>query len=204
MTPVGIPWPLSDYGLALWHDLCAGRASAPACFIAVYLEPLLRWLRRTQPRLDDDLLTTAAHDLLIGIIKKPHQFDPAKRSLESYLCMAAQCDVLNLLKREQRHRDLFPPTDVADLAQVRNDTGEEDEREMPSFDDPRLQGVLADFTDQERCVLELMRRGERQTERYAAVLDITGLAIHEQRHQVKNLKDRIMKRLQRAVEGDQG
>ena len=50
----------------------------------------------------------------------------------------------------------------------------------------------------ERQVLVLMLCGVRETCQYASVLDVSCLPVGQQRKEVKRVKDRLMKRLQRA------
>lgn len=196
MASTPLPWPSPDHGLTLWRDLCAGRASAPAAFAAAFLVPLLQWLR-AQFRLPDDHLHTEVVDLLmVSLIKNPGQFHPDKGSLNVYLRRAAKGDLINLWHQHQRRGRIFSPADVAEMAQPRNDT----EEDLPSFDDPRLQAVLRELEDQERAVLDLMREGTWRTEEFAAVLGLTALSWAEQQADVKRVKDRLMKRLKRAVE----
>lgn len=191
------PWPSPDHGLALWYDLRAGRASATADFAEAFLEPLLSWLR-SQFRLSDDHMVTEVVDLLIvSLIQHPEQFRPERGCLNAYLRRAAKADLINLWKHQQSRGKLFSPADVAELAQVRK---EEDEAELLSFDDPRLQAVLRSCDGKERAVFDLIREDRWRTEEYATVLGITALPFPEQQAEVKRVKDRLMKRLKRAVE----
>ena len=60
------------------------------------------------------------------------------------------------------------------------------------------QPKLGSFTATEQAVFELMRTGERETAAYVPVLGIEHLPEAEQRREVKRVKERILKRLQRA------
>jgi hypothetical protein len=62
--------------------------------------------------------------------------------------------------------------------------------------------VRARLTPQEEKVLELMRRKERRTAVYAAALGIVDHPAHVQRREVKKMKDRLSKRLERAEHRD--
>ena len=54
------------------------------------------------------------------------------------------------------------------------------------------------FTSQEAEVLTLMRQGERRTLEFARVLGISELPAEQQRREVKRVKDRIKRRVERA------
>jgi RNA polymerase sigma-70 factor (ECF subfamily) len=184
--------------LALWRDLRAGRASAPAAFLQAFLEPLLAWLAEKFPRADPEARANVVHDLLLTFVKRPDGYDPAKGGLAPYLRMAIKGDLLNLLAKKPDRVRLFSEIAVAEPADDRKESVEE----LPSFDDPRLQAALASFSAAELQVFELMRDGAHQTETFAAVLGITDRTVEQQQREVKRVKDRIMKRLRRAVEGD--
>jgi hypothetical protein len=63
----------------------------------------------------------------------------------------------------------------------------------------KILGLVQDgLSVEERNVLQLMRTKERKTERYAAVLGITQLSPAQQQAEVKRVKDRLTKRMERA------
>jgi DNA-directed RNA polymerase specialized sigma24 family protein len=196
-------WPDPDQAVALIHRLHAGDPTAPADFADSVLDPLVEYLRAANPAVDDHTRLTAAGDAVLSVIHHPTQFDPTRGDMPRFLRMAARGDLVNLLKREQRHRQRRAGTDSVELlADARNITGMDDESaDFPSFDDPDLVAAVATFTDEERRVLDLMRDGERRTVVFAASLGITDRPPDEQTRVVKQVKDRIKVRLRRAVGG---
>jgi hypothetical protein len=126
--------------------------------------------------------------------------------LGAYLRMAARGDLLNLRKREGKHQKgrvaLAVVEDegedgnlsVEEEPSVQLEAAEEAERCRDL-----LKAMTEDFTEEERRVLELMLAGERTTSVYASVLRLEELPANEREREVKKVKDRIKKRLERGV-----
>jgi hypothetical protein len=192
-------WPEADELAALHQHLCARDVLAVSDFLAAVLEPLVCHLRRWRPGTDEHACLTAAEDAALALVRNPALYDPAKRTLKGFLCMAAERDLLNELQKEARHHRNRNHPDCVELApDGRNPLPGGTEDDLPSFDDPRLAAEIARFTPAERAVFELMRAGERSTTAYVSVLGIGHLTKDEQEREVKRAKDRITKRLQRA------
>ncbi|MGL4553833.1 MAG: hypothetical protein ACRC33_21965, partial [Gemmataceae bacterium] len=104
-------FPPPEVGLALHARLLATDGVADADICCHFLPPLVAHLSRCRPRLPPDLLLTAAHDAVLGYLRRPAAFDPAQLDLGGYLRMAAWRDLLNLLRRE---RPFFSLHDVED------------------------------------------------------------------------------------------
>ena len=120
--------------------------------------------------------------------------------------MAARGDLLNLLQRESKHeKDRVAWTVVEDGVEDGNYSGEEDpssqlqRAEEAAQGQAFLQGIRDGCTEEERGVLELMLAGERKTGTYARVIGRDGLPAAEQEREVKKVKGRIMKRLERGA-----
>src|SRR6266545_349485 len=94
--------------------LLAGDPTAPAELVESIRSPLFEGLRRKYPKLaNSELLLDAVTDSLMSYIKRPEQFDPAKRGLLGFLVMAADGDLLNALaKQTRRQRKEVPLEDV--------------------------------------------------------------------------------------------
>ena len=60
---------------------------------------------------------------------------------------------------------------------------------------------IASFAEEERLALDLMREGARDTATFAVPLGLSHLSPSEQAARVKRVKDRVKKRLTRAVGG---
>lgn len=204
MTDAPAP-PPPEQGRALHARLLAGDPVAPADLAEAYLDSLAIWLQRQNPGVTDPHhCTIAAGEAIIALIKAPRSYDPARRSLEGYLRMSAQGDLLNLLRNERRHSDRRTSLEAVELSpvagkylwDVEGDPARivEREDELAVATRPTLPGL----TPQEEQALALMRQGERKTIAYARVLGLDRLPVAEQRQGVKRVKDRLQKRLLRA------
>jgi len=198
MSPFAAPSPLA----VLWQRLLARDPNAWPELCKTLLEPLTDWLRRRVPYADPDLAAEAAEDALIGLAKRPHSYDPRRGGLEAYLRLSARGDLLNLERRERRHRqgrcDLLR---VALDPQAGKYLGVEDDpcdRLILAEEEERLRRAPPGLGGDERRVWELMCRGERRTPVYAEMLGLSHLPPKEQRHEVKRWKDRIRKRCERS------
>jgi hypothetical protein len=104
------------------------------------------------------------------------------------------------VEKESRHRKHISLESVEEPADRGNTRAEDD---TPTFDDPRLVAEIASFDDEECRALDLMREGERATTAFAGPLGLSDLPPGEQAARVKRVKDRVKKRLTRAVGGSQ-
>ena len=148
------------------------------------------------PGVDPDIYILATHDTLTDYFKNPRQYDPARSGLMTYLRLAAKRDLQNLLRKESRHA-----TGRTSLDSVEFDTSDGNdvaETVADSLDALRLYDEMTQgMTTAERDVFFLMVEGERSTEAAAAALNIEHLAVMDQVREVKRVKDRIKKRIQR-------
>ena len=194
-------WPEPAALDELYRRLRTGGMLARSDFITVLLDPLLGELRAAHRGTDDHLLIEAAEDALLSVVHNPDVYNPGRGiTLAAFLRMAARGDLLNALKKASRHQDKFDPNFPVEYAPDPGNDSAEDGQGL-SFDDSRLAAVIAGFTDEERRLFELMRDGVRETEPAAAILGLEDRPQEEQRAAVKRAKERIFKRLQRAVEG---
>jgi RNA polymerase sigma-70 factor (ECF subfamily) len=192
----------------------------------VILEPLRRrlaWragnlLRAMGPTVRDDALNDATVTAYMNYVRRPEQYDPrkARGGLLPFLTMAAHRDLLNALPTIERHRNVVPLSLVEQRGEDRNSpltpvgavSGAErgtnpedvvDAHERAAEGDARMRAQLRLMeSDAERGVLRHMLAGERDTATFAADLGLSGLAADAQRHEVKRVKDKIKKRLERA------
>ena len=127
-------------------------------------------------------------------------FDPTRGTLAGYLRMAAKADLLNIQQKESRHHRNRAGADCVEAAPDprKDDAGEAD---GPSFNNPGLATVIAGFSDVERQFFELMRAGVSRTPQLAAVLGLADAAAGVQAAEVKRMRDRLMKRLERGRDG---
>lgn len=193
-------WPdPGEAGAIFQRLLTGGDLLAQSDFAVAFLDPLIAFLRATHPGEDEHALISAAEDAILSVIKNPGVFDPARgKDLAAFLRMAADRDLHNIRDKERRRQRTREDRDCVELPADDGNDPNEDEPELPSFDAPAIAEVIAALTEQEQQVFNLMRGGERRTEVFAATLGLANCSREEQERQVKRVKDRIIKRLQRA------
>ena len=195
------PRPDSDDVAALFQKMGAGDPVAQSDFIVAVFDPLVSHLRMWRRDADEHACLTAAADAVLDLIRKPAIYDPAKCGLIGFLQMSARRDLLNELAKEARHHRGRDSVECVELAaDDGNSSADTGSAGLPSFDDPALAAEIASCTATECAVLDLMRAGERATSAFAAALGIGERPADEQAREVKRVKDRIIKRLQRAGE----
>jgi len=207
--PTSLPSSADEH--RLHQRLLAGDPVAPSDLAVAYLGYLGRYLGERNPAIDDEFCQTAAEDTIMALSKRPQSYDPARASLVAYLRLSAQGDLRNLLARERRHRSRQANLEAVELSgvagkEVGDDTYDPavllEARESVSEVVRRRQavpaGALQGLTPGEITALQLMAEGERRTPAFAEALGITALPLTEQRHEVKRVKDRLQKRLERG------
>ncbi len=199
-------WPSAEQGLSFHRRLRDGEASAPSDFAVAYTDMLGAWLQAKYPRADEDHCQDAAHRAILAIIHRPNSYDPARGELAAYLQMSAKGDLLNLLRREGRHhRGRRPWKNVEQAADAGKYLKSSDGPASSKSDDDEarrgaaiLAAVRETLTEPERQFFDLMLAGERRTARFAAAAGLSNRPPREQAREVKRVKDRIKKRIQRA------
>lgn len=187
-------WPDDEEEQQLLGALHAGAPTAPNALAGRYLPLLAAHLRGAYPRATDDHIHGAVDEALMNFLERPARYDPARGSLATYLRLSARGDLQNALARDARHRGASLDS-VAEPPDHRKDTRSPDD----PLADPRIAAELAALSAAERAVLELMIEGVRETDAYAAVLGITDRSADERRAEVKRAKDKLQKRLGRAL-----
>jgi DNA-directed RNA polymerase specialized sigma24 family protein len=192
----------------LHQRLVDGDPTAPADLLSTFLDPLLAWLtEHNHPRIHPDFIFEAAERALLDVIRNPTSYQPAKGSLEAYLRRAAEGDLRNLLRDEARHR--HTPLQVVELSDEDGKyLGEDDdpsfglvlEEELVRLSESVSEDVRAGLSEEEARALELLLRQERRTRVYAEACGFADRPPEEQRRLVKQIKDRLKKRLERQGE----
>ena len=198
------------------RDLCRRLRErdpvAPTDLAVAFLEPLIAWLAAKNRAIPGDIVAEAAEDAILALIRSPDSYDPAKSDLRGYLGMSAQGDLRNVLRREKKHhagRISFGAVEHSDLEGKY--LGMDDDPSLPTRIEEELRGlgggvpssVRDGLTTAEVRVLDLMLLGERRTGAYAVAYGIADLAPPEQRLVIKQVKDKLKKRLDRARRGDE-
>ena len=223
MTIIGMPArsgdmmpETSDESDGEWHArLLAGDPTATADLLARHYEGLIAWMVACNPCLDEHDCVTAAHDAIIALCKRPASYKPERSPLVAYLRMSAKGDLRNLQERQRRHHGRDVAMEAVELSpeagKYLQDADADPERVVLRWERVRAmidaqpavpEVVRAALTPGEAAALALMRQGERRTEAYARPLGIAHLPAAEQRREVKRVKDRLHKRLERAGSDD--
>lgn len=174
----------------------------------LFLDSLIAWLRKTNSAdVAEEICVEAAEDALVAFVKSPRSFDPARKMrLAAYLRMSVQGDLRNILRREGGHRNkCVELSSVSGKYLAVNDDPSESltfrdayDRITKSVTAPVLDGL----TEIESQILDLMHKGERKTTVFAAVLGIGHQPIEVQRAEVKRVKDKLKKRIERETKGE--
>ncbi|ASS49914.1 MAG: hypothetical protein A3D31_10065 [Candidatus Fluviicola riflensis] len=165
---------------------------------------ILKYKYQTAARRDEMLLLEAVNEALLGYYNNPGTFNPEKYKLFSFLLVAADRDLQNILLKEQKHlnrKDL--PEDVELQENFWNTIikprGSTDDTIQIEETMTAIQNLLESLFPNERDVIlaYMVLASERETEPFSEVLEIEGLTKSEQRDEVKKHKDRIKKVLER-------
>jgi DNA-binding CsgD family transcriptional regulator len=202
-------WPTDEAAEDLYTRLREGDPVAPADLAEAYFQPLINTLARSNPGIDAHLCYEAAGEAILVLIKNPKSYQPTRGTLDLYLRMSAQGDLRNLLEKERRHRRRRATFEVVELSHQNRNVGQEDSNDPAVIVERQMDEAVANtltlppsgtvsFTSQEAEVLALMRQGERRTLEFARVLGISELPAEQQRREVKRVKDRIKRRVERA------
>lgn len=196
-----------DPGLVLHQRLLAGDVTASAEIADTYLPELVTYMEGRNPAVDDPHLPAqAAIDALYNYLQRPEQYNPEKATLDAYLRMSAQGDLLNALEKQAREHRRQGGEQAVELDapgaeyQIEASTGltveeQVDSRISPVW--PKIEALIPDPVDLE--IVRLMMEKVRKTSAFASILGITHLSSEEQEQQVKRHKDRLKKRLKRHL-----
>jgi len=201
--------PSTECLLELHRRLLAADPVAPAELTQHALDALADELRRGSHRIRDDCVVfDAATDAILELAKRPQAFDPARLHLWAYLKMAARGNLANILKKERRHHDRVLRFAVVELRgsagniEIASPSDDVADQEIARARiDALVTGPINSMSVEDLAVLRLIAAGERATGPYATILGLAHQPESEQRHFVKQAKDRLLKRLKRSVPG---
>jgi DNA-directed RNA polymerase specialized sigma24 family protein len=191
-------WPDPEELSSIFQRVREGDRLAPSDFAAAVLDPLVGDLRGWRAGLDEHAYFTAAGEAVWQLLRDPNKYKPELRGLRGYLFMAARDDLINVLKKEAKHHQQRESGDYVELAPDRGNDPSGSLDDLPLPDQPAVAAEIASFDATERAVFELMYAGERATAAYVPILGIEHLSVEEQAREVKRVKERLTKRLQRA------
>ncbi len=197
---------------SLHKRLVDQEPTAPTDLVRLFLDHLIAWLVKTnRSSIPDDLCVEAAEDALIALAKSPASFNPARgKRLAAYLRMSAQGDLRNILRREGRHLANHIRLEDAELSPkagkylaVRDDPLRSLERQEETTEARTVMAPVREgLSEAESRALELVLQGERKTAVFAEALGLTHLPVDFQRTEVKRVKDKLKKRIERETSGD--
>ncbi len=195
---------------ALHRRLLDGDVTASADLATTFLDPLITWLMGRNSRdIPKDLCVEAAEDAVIALVKCPTSFKPSRRMrLFAYLCMSAQGDLRNILRREGRERQHEISLEDVELSGQAGKYLAEDGDQLRLLEIQEERTKVAEevvspardgLTEAELRALDLVLQGERKTAVFAEVLGIAHLPTKVQRTEVKRVKDKLKKRIERKT-----
>lgn len=190
-------FPDKDWCADAHHRLVGEDPTASADLYKAIFSPLVGWLRVKGRTTDKELIRDAATDALVDYIKHPDKWRPEKGTLVSYICMAADRDLLNALEKVQRIRK--HEVLIADVEDEGFDRNVPPEDEVPADSISSLLSALERqvTSETDRRFLTFILKGERSTDKFAEVLGIQDLPKEEKARTVKQHKDRLKKIIER-------
>ena len=161
--------------------------------------------RRAGSCTDPMLVEEAVGQALLDYYDKPARYDPNRMNLHSYLVMAAYRDFQNAEAREnrvvKRQISLADPAflefDVMRNQDSADGTGDMDSDISAEEIWTMIEELFPDPTEQQ--IVELIVNHVRSPEPYAQLLHLHDLSNDEQLRQVRRVKYRITRRLQRNL-----
>ncbi|MCE9565537.1 MAG: hypothetical protein K8U57_26240 [Planctomycetes bacterium] len=190
-------WPTEDESRRLAAELLAELATAPSEIAAAFQVPLTRFLDRRFRYADRQMCEVAVNDALFAVFKSPSRYDPARLEFGAFLRLVAKRKMLNLVAKHLRRPKILSLEFVEEPVAHGNSSLDD----SLSWDDPRLTAEESALDPTEAAVLELMRRGVREKAAFAKIPGFAPVPPNELAAEVKRCKDRIKKRLSRAVGG---
>jgi DNA-directed RNA polymerase specialized sigma24 family protein len=178
--------------------LIEGSRTASLDLFREALDPILGYLMRAVDGITEDDAHDCAMEAIIGHINQPDTFDPAKSSLWTFLCMIAQGDARDTVRKRLDHDRLMEKHgyNIELWGGHANKEYEQSEWKKDAEKIMRLHGDFIVQNDGERRVLDLILDGERAVSAYAEALGLdpkTDVAA-----EVKRVKDRINLRLKKV------
>lgn len=197
----------NDQGLALHQLVQSGDALALVKLYDAYGENVVKVLRYDFSRLaqqDDSHILEAVNDAFLGYYNNPNSFDPTKNTLKNFLIMAAKRDMINIVARNKKYQGKIKlPMDVEVEENlwnsIKTNTQSSDEEVIRKESMNLIEKELRKYFTNERDIeiAKMIIRGERETDAFATVLQIEEFERNKKQEEVKRIKDRIKKVLDR-------
>ena len=197
--------PATTEELGFHQLLLKGDPQASAVVCTRYLEELITQLRKANSAIPPDLLEEAAVDALFDYVLHPEHYQPTKKSLASFLYMAASGDLKNKLASLSRKAKKEMPLifDVGNESTPGNELLEEVKAQSESDPDyiELVNKVIAfGKNPQEQAIIKTMIENERDFHPYAEILGLQGKPVEKQRDKVNQVKEKLRLRIRRSLE----
>jgi DNA-directed RNA polymerase specialized sigma24 family protein len=178
--------------------LIQGSRTASLDLFREALDPVIGHLMRAVDGITEEDAHDCAMEAIVGHINQPDTFDHAKSSLWTFLCMIAQGDARDAVRKRLEHGRLMEKHgyNIELWGSHANKEYEQSEWKKDAEKIIRLHGDFIVQNDGERRVLDLILEGERAVLAYAEALGLdpnTDVAA-----EVKRVKDRINLRLRKV------
>ena len=177
----------------------------PSCAKSA-LPALVKFLQGRFSEQDSHLCESTAIDCLLKYYQTPKIYDPKQISLFAYLRMAARYDLMSAIDKETRlHQRLTSLDELVEGPQTQNDEPRDPQAALDDLLQRHTDWSFAEIIQaletqldrvEKRC-LWLMLEGVRDNARYVEALDLAQMDEADQRGEVKRVKDRLVKKLQR-------
>ena len=149
--------------------LIEGSRTASLDLFREALDPIISYLMRAIDGITEEDAHDRAMEAIIGHINQPDTFDPAKSSLWTFLCMIAQGDARDAVRKRFEHGRLLEKHgyNIELWGGRANKEYEQSEWKKDAEKIMRLHGDFIVQNDGERRVLDLILDGERTVSAYA-------------------------------------
>lgn len=158
--------------------------------------------------LDRDLINDATVEAVFDYIRHPEKFTPGKSSLRTYLNLAAERDLINMVRKDRRRRRGEELSADVELTVISGNKEVDIQKIRRNLDDAFLDSAVRRESfektaeiirpGRDLALVKMMMDGERRTSAFADVLGISNLPAPEQRKIVKQHKDRLKQQLKRG------
>ena len=180
--------------LALHQRVLTGDPVVPVDVFQMLMEPLQKVLRRDLRCTEDEAYDSGV-DAILSYLEEPRRYDPNRGRLSTYLMDIAKKRAIDRLRSRTASAQRDENYAVA-VELHRSNPKEIMEAELEAHELwKRVEAAVP--SDRDRQLLKLILAGERSTAALAEALGVTGLSTLEQRREVKQHRDRLMKILER-------
>jgi RNA polymerase sigma-70 factor, ECF subfamily len=189
-----VAFPGASEELALHERVLAGDPVVPVDVFQGLMEPLQKALRHDL-RCTEDEAHDSSVDAILSYLEEPRRYDPNRGRLSTYLMDIAKKRAIDRL----RSRTASAQRDENYAATVELDRSNPKEIMEAELEAQELWKRVEEVvpSDRDRQALKLILAGERSTAALAGALGVADLSPLEQRREVKQQRDRLMKILER-------